>query len=227
MKRLISDTKKHVVILVLICAVTSLLLLILGNFIDLHPDAFFDLNRSIVVVYVLMFILTQLFSLFLSKTSIGNKLNTHLNTSKSDEPIKSIAITFMVITLINSLMMILGIDTPKVGVFAYVHMMTRFFIVFSIIFLIMWKDFITWIKKLSLNNGLKRFQKYSQKNPLSAISILFTIFTVVYCTIIIIFQGLINPIGGVNFYITLLAVLSIITLVTVVLNITNKKTKSQ
>ena len=47
--------------------------------------------------------------------------------------IAPISILFTIVTLIHSLMVIFGIDSPKQGVLAYVHLLTRFVLIFLIV----------------------------------------------------------------------------------------------
>ncbi|TCK93337.1 hypothetical protein EDC19_1529 [Natranaerovirga hydrolytica] len=54
------------------------------------------------------------------------------NTLKR-EFITPISVLFTTVTIIHSLMVVSGIDSPKQGVFAYIHLLTRFVLIFLIV----------------------------------------------------------------------------------------------
>ena len=118
-----------------------------------------------------------------------------------ETPIQAICSTFTIITVINSLMMITGLDVPKQGLFAYIHMLSRLLIISLIIVLTMWKD--VWVSMI--NTGVRAFFiGLYRKIKNGALPVLFTFLTAVYCLFMIIFTSFLPPSGGINYYRSLL-----------------------
>lgn len=184
-------------ILIIICSIACLFLFILGHFIPLHPHAYRDLIRSIVMVFAIICLFISIY-----KAIPSNKISRKISAWYKDlSPPQAIAESFTIITAINSLMMIIGYDIPKQEVFAYIHMMIRFFIISIIIIIIMWKDTLRYIKNPINFKNLPH-------QLLSSISKLFTFITISYCIFMIIFQSIIEPAGGILFYQILLGILA-------------------
>ncbi len=211
---------KHLIVLITICLTAVLILYISSYFTTLHPDAYRDMVRSIILVYgvcVVVYILYVI--IFKRKNSeiFQKKIN------QNEDPIGLICKIFLVLTAINSLMMLTGYDTPKEGVFAYYHMLTRLFITSFIVIILMWKDFINTIKKISLKNNVINFYKKIHVNIFSSVSKIFTMLTIIYCIFMIAFQNIINPTGGALFYQILLGLIVFITTFIFVLRIIRKR----
>lgn len=183
----------------------------MGNFVSLHPNAYRDLIRSILIPYILAIFIYYLYTFVIKKNgvvSVSAKLTAwweHSNT------IDDICVTFTLITLINSIMMLVGIDTPKQGVFAYIHMMTRLVIISFIITLITWKDAWNRLKKMTIKNNFKYFYQEAHSHIIISATKFFAAFTVLYCIIMIVFQTVLNPAGGALFYQVLLGMFLVIT----------------
>lgn len=128
--------------------------------------------------------------------------------------------TFTFITVINSFMMILSIDTPKVGEFAYVHILMRLLII-SIIILIFDFRYIPQEIKQTINS-IKNVSKLSGKEiamrvyrniireKFNTITTIFTLLTIVICLFNIFIVR--EPKGGTRFYFSLLILWGIITI---------------
>ncbi|WP_143058694.1 hypothetical protein [Alkalibacterium putridalgicola] len=110
-------------------------------------------------------------------------------------------------------MMLSGIDTPKQGVFAYVHMMTRLGIVTFIVMLLMWQDVVKRTRRSSFDFSISKVLQVAPKKIVTSVSIVFTVLTTVYCLVMIAFQEVLNPVGGAFFYQLLLAMLLITSLI--------------
>lgn len=221
MQNFVVMIKKHLIILSLVCIISVIGLYILGNFIELHPDAYIDLIRSIVVVYVFVLLSAMLFVLISQKTSFGSKVKTLCSKKELKNPIVQVSVVFTTITLINNIMMITNIDRPKEGLFAYVHMMIRVAIITTIVLITMNKV-VQWTKKVSfLKIGIV-FTNFVEKHKLLAISVMFTLFSIGYCITIILFSGLLQPKGGIEFYIIQLLMLALFSVIVAVKSILKK-----
>ena len=219
---------KNAIILTVICVPALLFLYVVGQFTDLHPDAYRDLVRSILFGYGIYLIAMAFYNGLYKKVratngkrkesaeaktiSFAKTKNIISGKAKKENPLEAICLTFMVITFVNSVMMLTGLDTPKEGTFAYIHMMTRLFIVSGIIGIWMWKDVINGVKYFKFNNAFKNFHQKAHQHSMASISKMFTLITVVYCTVMIAFHRVINPAGGSFFYQSLLGILVLVTI---------------
>lgn len=217
-KRLIAGVLKHLRVLLIICGVTLLLLYIMGNFITLHPDAYRDMIRSILLVYGFYIIFYSLTLILKKNLHIEKFQKRFSNWRKNETPLEAIFKAFTVVTALNSLMMITGFDIPKLGVFAYIHMMIRFLIITLIVIIWMWKDVLMWVKNIKIGNNIRNLYEKSRNSIFLGISSLFSIITVFYCLFMISSNKLINPQGGMFFYQSLLWILFIVTIFILVLN---------
>lgn len=221
--KLLFKVKKNVCVLLIVCSIAWLLLYIMGHFITLHPDAYRDITRSILLVYGLYVLVYGLYTLVHKRMSLTRGHGRISTWWENTTPIEAICESFTIVTAINSLMMIVGYDTPKQGVFAYIHMMVRLFIISCIFIIWMWKDVIQWAKKIEVKNNLRRFYQEAHKHVFISISKLFTIITAAYCIFMILFYRVIDPAGGVLFYQILLGILATATIYLLVLRIMRKQ----
>lgn len=217
-KRLIAVVLKHIRVLLIICSLTLLLLYIMGNFITLHPDAYKDMIRSILLVYGVYVIFHSFFFILKKKLHIEKFQKRFFNWRKNETPLEAIFKAFTVVTALNSLMMITGFDIPKLGVFAYIHMMVRFLIITLIVIIWMWQDVLMWLKNIKIGNNIRSLYEKSRNSIFLGISALFSIITVFYCLFMIISNILFDPQGGIFFYQSLLGILFIVTIFVLVLN---------
>ncbi|MDZ7834396.1 MAG: hypothetical protein U5K84_02750 [Alkalibacterium sp.] len=218
-KHVASKILKHIVIILIILVVAWLFLFIMGNFVALHPNAYRDLIRSILVPYGIGILCYNLYAFIYKKKSLRGSSRKLSLWWENITALESICLMFTLITVINSLMMITGIDTPKQGVFAYVHMMTRLGIVSFIVVLLMWKDIVQSVRQFSFRFNIRKFFQDAHKRIMISVSIVFTALTTVFCVAMIAFQETLDPVGGVFFYQLLLGMLSIITISIVLLRI--------
>lgn len=211
-KSLLGEIKKNAMILTGICALAVLFLYVIGQFTELHPDAYRDLIRSILFGYGIYLFIYSFYHIVLKRKSARSLFRKKTSKSIKEAPLDSICEVFLVITVLNSLMMLTGIDTPKEGTFAYIHMMTRLFIISGIIVIFMWKEVMGGLKIFNFNNKFKYFYREAHKNIFKSVAIMFTFITAVYCLIMIAFQSIINPGGGSFFYQSLLGILVFVTI---------------
>lgn len=218
-----------------VMAFAFLLVYFLGYFMQLHENAYRDIFRCVTVPYVihLIYLLWKdnLPILHRKKRDANSD-----DTGKSDiVPIKKapslsykpvvlwgklkawfleeqnvvydILEVFMLLTVINSLLMVFGIDpSPKIGKFAYIHLMIRLAIISSIMIAIRGKETISDVKNLiyffqkSHNDSV--FKHCILANRKISIYrgtyVIYTLLTILICIFTIIFSS--NPIGGIPFY---------------------------
>lgn len=191
---------KSLITLIIVCSLIYLIVYILSHFMPLHPNAYTDIIRSIVIVYGFVLIVYILIAVLRKIKQVNKAFKGIGNWWKDQTPIKAISEFFTVITVINNLMMITGYDTPKQELFTYIHMLTRFAIITLVITITMWKVVIKSIKQMKYKQIFKDFFENLPNQFFGSISKLFTFITVVYCMFIILFQSIINPTGGLGFY---------------------------
>ncbi|KAB3525894.1 hypothetical protein [Alkaliphilus serpentinus] len=201
---------KNVGVLLIICSVSWLIIYIMGHFITLHPNAYRDITKSILIVYGIFLIASGFYTIIVKKMSFKKGFQKFSVWWEDETPIEGICEAFTIVTVINSLMMIMGYDTPKEGVFAYIHMMTRLLIIAFIVSIWMWKDVLQWIKKAEIKSNFRDFFQKKPKNLYTWASQLFTFITAVYCILMILLYRAINPKGGVFFYWSLLGILAMV-----------------
>lgn len=210
-KKLLFKILKHVGVLLIVCIVAWILIYFMGHFTTLHPNAYRDMTRSILLVYGLYILFYGLFTLVRKRLPLERvrKISTWW---ENETPIEAICSSFTIVTAINSIMMVMGYDVPKQGVFAYIHMMTRLLIISCVVVVLVWKDVIQWAKKIEFKINFKTFYQKAHNHIYVTISKLFTILTIVYCLYMIAFYKVIDPEGGKFFYQLLLGILIAITL---------------
>lgn len=213
---------KHAFVLMVICSLAWLFLYIIRNFISLHPNAYGDLIRSIFLGYGIYILFYALKTVVYKRTSLVRVFKKFSGCWENETPIEAICEAFTIITAINSMMMLMGYDIPKQGVFAYIHMISRLFIISFIIIIWMWKDVIKRAKKFTFKNNLRNFYQEAHKHIFVSVSKLFTVITVTYCIVMIIFHRAKDPVGGMVFYQILLGILVIITVYLLVLRSSRK-----
>ncbi len=216
---------KHLIIFSLLSIGMLIIVFVMGLFSTLHPDAYIDGFMSIVYVYIIVLIVH--FLVYLIKITTNFDTFTLPKTVyvwyKNIGILVNIAIIFTVITVVNSVMMITGIDTPKTGSFAYLHLLVRTLIIVLAVVISMYKAVLDSFKSLRayrLETKERKQQLKKEKiqsirssfinKPLEVSASLFTLITVVGCFIMIIFAPLLNPQGGNNLYLALIILYSIL-----------------
>ncbi len=206
---------KHGLIVFVLALFTLLMTFVMGQFVTLHPDAYQDILISVMVVYLIV-LLVMLVGRFLSRyqhVSLLTPLSRIKSWYKNSGVLINIAIGFTVITVINSIMMLTGLDTPKTGSFAYLHLLTRLFILVVVVVLVMYKDVLAWFKSM-------RFDHMKPSNIVEAIKgrvwvpsfMLFTVFTTMICLLMLIASTVITVESGALLYWLLLVMYGVLLL---------------
>lgn len=159
--------------------------------------------------------------------NVDNKIKSiYLWVVGDDSFLAGICGAFTLVTVVNSYMMVSGTDTPKVGRFAYMHLLLRLTII-CIAFSIwdyeeMFAEIKTHTKKLknlkNLSNiKFKRIYKNVLKNKFNSICITYTATIVFLCIVMI--SGIYEPRGGAGLYFNLLLLFVFITSIILLLYI--------
>ncbi|NBG87143.1 hypothetical protein [Isachenkonia alkalipeptolytica] len=123
-KSVLVKVRNNIAILTIICSLAMLFLYIVGYFTTLHPDAYRDLVRSILLGYGIYLAIFSLYNGVYGKLSVrvkgtgSNRVRSKTVGKIKESPSEAICIIFMIITFLNSLMMLTGFDTPKEGTYA-------------------------------------------------------------------------------------------------------------
>lgn len=227
---------KIILIYILILSFSLMLVYFSGFFIILADSAYWDIFKSITIPY-LLYIIYLIYSKHYRYNTHKNtysKIKTPRSIDKNDTPIKSktalnwiikdqnvlfdICEVFMLITVINSFMMVISIDTPKIGEFAYIHLLMRLTIISTVMSILKGKRVLQDFKSIAL--ALQKSNRLSAKDVTQCISnnvlqnkyrtlyVLFTTITIIICIISILFIP--NPLGGVRLYLNLLIMFGVI-----------------
>lgn len=119
---------------------------------------------------------------------------------------------FTVITVVNSVMMITGWDTPKTGTFAYTHLLSRLAIVAAVVSLFHLDELHEHIERrrdrdrrpLTASGGgssaIELITRQLPRSPSSRVAVAFTVVTAVLCVATIASSVWREPSGGVALY---------------------------
>lgn len=147
--------------------------------------------------------------------------NIHCWLNKRNN-VEIIAIIFTSITIINSYMMVVGLDQPKEGVFAYIHLLSRLTIIIVITGIWEYKVVVnrirTWIIRKKDSDSFRKREVFGKpvkivsRSYVSSISICFTVLVISTSIVNIIFQSVILPEGGKELYQNLILLFGVILL---------------
>ncbi len=192
---------------------------IMGLFTEMHEDAYMDGFMSIVYVYAIILVGMGTFKLLRHKVSFTptawpNRLFVWYRQSGI---LINIAIAFTLITIVNSFMMVAGIDTPKTGSFAYLHLLVRLSIVTLAVSLAKadalirsFKIFKDWLsldesgRTMRFPSNVKSKIQTLFRNPWLASNALFTFITASGCLVVVAFSPFLNVSGGAWLYTALI-----------------------
>lgn len=122
--------------------------------------------------------------------------------------VEEIAQIFLIITVINSLMMVVGWDEPKEGSFAYVHLLGRLAIITIIVMIWEYEDILAflkaWFHRGRREKGIEVWLYRMRLDSVSLVSVLFTVLVIILSIGSLLFQGLLEIEGGVRLYRNLL-----------------------
>ena len=213
----------HLVIFSILSIGMTAIIFILSLFNTPHPDAYKDGVMSIVYVYVIVLIVHLLIYIIKRITKDKGLPNRLIAWHKETSVLIHIAIGFTFITVLNNIMMVTDIDTPKTGTFAYAHLLVRTLIVTIAVVIWMYKDVLNAFSSLqSYRKETKenpvQLRKYSwmrlknqvTHNPIIHSMTLFALITIVGCIVMVLFSPLIKPQGGYNLYASLLVLYAIV-----------------
>ncbi len=130
---------------------------------------------------------------------------------------EQIAQVFAVITVINSLMMAIGWDQPKIGSFAYLHLLSRLGIIVAVVVLWESSDLLVALRDRarsgnpvsitmeSLNNTIDRGIRILSRDRFSLVGVVFAAVVTLFSVAMVVLQGVINPAGGMQLYVAIVA----------------------
>ncbi|MBO6602915.1 MAG: hypothetical protein JJ938_09890 [Roseicyclus sp.] len=137
-----------------------------------------------------------------------------------------ICTAFAIVTVINSVMMLVGLDTPKDGQFAYVHLLIRLAIISLIFALWDWESTIADLRRYASGlrqpwrPGFQRLSRYILSDTFDASCVIFTPVVILICVITILMVP--EPTGGPGFYLALVLLYGLIWILIVALMLFDK-----
>lgn len=144
---------------------------------------------------------------------------------------------FALVTVINSIMMVTGFDTPKVGVFAYVHLLIRLGIIFAVFLL--WdydgvkSDIAYYTAKIqafrqSPTLNVAALSTLIVKEKFNATCVAFMLAVVLLCVVTIAgaVLGIVAPTGGAGFYTNIIVLYVGIVVAVLVLSVIDRLKQS-
>ncbi len=211
---------KQSVIMAILTVITLFMVFIMGQFVTLHEDAYFDFAFSVLFVYALVLVGVVLFK-WLSRYQVFNSLK-HLKSWYEHSGIGiNIAIGFTALTVMNSVMMLTGYDVPKTGAFAYLHLLTRLSIFIMVVGIVMYKKLIDQIKNLSIKRS---FVDFIKMHWLLKSTVVFTMLTTFICILMLTVSLFMSVQSGPTFYLLLLVMYAVIVFTTFSIHYIPKKT---
>lgn len=232
MKKIIRIGLIYISLLLIFSLLALGFIFIMGQFNELHPDAYRDIVMSVVYVFVII-ILVQLLVFSIKHVKlplIKQAIDRLIVWYQSLGIIDNIVIVFTLITVINSIMMVTGIDTPKTGTFTYIHLLVRFTIITLIVCVWMIKDVITTFKSWRHPDAstppvssLKQWVVKCKGSVFLSSAALYTGITTFMCLVMIVLSPVLNPQGGVNVYEALIGLYGVL----VVVSMLGKKVLTQ
>ena len=123
---------------------------------------------------------------------------------------------FTVITVINSYLMVYGNHEPKIGRFAYIHLLIRLAIISVVCAIWEGESIFQAIKRriIKLKNldgiNIKEIYKYVLNNKFASICSIYTVLTIIICLVMIV--GVNAPRGGAELYFNLMLLFAFISI---------------
>ncbi len=237
-------TLKHLFVFASLIVGMLVIVFVMGQFVSLHEDAYVDGLMSIVYVCAIILALHIAFGLFRTFTAskelrIAQWPKRLIGWYRSVSPLVLFAVIFSFITLVNSLMMVTGLDTPKTGVFTYQHLLIRALIVTLVVALTMHRHLLAWFR------GLKRLTAQTQENrkkaryaqyvafrrllgarPFEATFSWFTILTLALCVGAILLNPFYGVAGGFGLYMALITLFLVLLVATTTYAVWSKRRSS-
>ncbi|MCG8500424.1 MAG: hypothetical protein MJB12_08460 [Firmicutes bacterium] len=140
---------------------------------------------------------------------------------EDDNSLIVICEAFTIVTVINSYMMVSGTDNPKIGRFAYIHLLIRLAIVSVCV--VIWdyesvfqaiKKTLTTLKNIKCisKSGIKKIYQNVLAHKFASICIVYTLSIVMICLVMIFSSGIYVPKGGEGLYFNLLLLFAFISI---------------
>ncbi|TVQ26833.1 MAG: hypothetical protein EA383_04345 [Spirochaetaceae bacterium] len=220
MRHFLKILVRHTVIFTSLLLFVTVIVYVMSHFVELHPDAYRDGLLSIVYVYPFVLLANGVYALFVwqrrGKRSASQE--SFLSWYRARGAFANVAIVFTLITLVNSVMMLAGLDAPKEGLLTYQHMLVRLAIVTAAIAVSMINDVMRQLKAFSTSF---RFDAAARREALNAIlhrpveasAKSFTVLTFLICCGAIIVSPWRGIAGGAPFYSALLILYGVLLVV--------------
>lgn len=188
-------------------------------FVEMHPDAYRDGLLSIVYVYPFVLFASGVYAFVrrVSRRGRSGAAESVMHWHRECGLFTGIAVVFTLITVMNSIMMLTGVDVPKQGLFAYQHMLVRMVIVTGAIMVAMGREtfrtgrkFVTFVRidpltrRSMLSDIASRITEAATHRPFQASVNSFTALTFLICVAAIVVSFWSEVAGGSAFYTALL-----------------------
>ena len=210
---------RHLIVFVALLVLVTVIVFGMSLFVEMHPDAYRDGLLSIVYVYPFVLVAGGFFALIRRVSRKGRSVSADslMRWYRECGLFTGIAVVFTLITVINSIMMLTGVDVPKQGLFAYQHMLVRMVIVTGAIMVATGRE--TWraVRKLftffgsdslarrsMLSEFASRIAEAATRRPFQASVNSFTALTFLICVAAIVVSFWSEVAGGSAFYTALL-----------------------
>ncbi|OUZ10977.1 hypothetical protein BHE97_05955 [Aeromicrobium sp. PE09-221] len=118
-----------------------------------------------------------------------------------------VCVAFTGVTIVNSVMMVVGWDEPKEGAFAYVHLLSRLAIVTGVVALFFTDEIREWARHRG--SAVAWFTR-TLDHPVNGFSLLFTLTTATGCVAAIVISAVVEVAGGVRAYWALLTLAAVL-----------------
>ncbi len=234
---IIRGITKHFIVFLALLLLVTIIVFVMGLFVELHPDAYRDGLLSIVYVYPFVLVASGLFALIrrLRRGERSPILDGVIRWYKECGLFTGIAVVFTLITVINNIMMLTGIDAPKQGLFAYQHMLVRIAIVTGAVTIAMAREFVRALRRFlafftsdpptrrsMLSDLASRNVEVLTRRPFEASVKSFTALTLLICVGAIIASSWREVAGGAPFYIALLILYGVLLVVFVAIRLARR-----
>ncbi len=210
---------RHLIVFVALLVLVTAIVFGMSLFVEMHPDAYRDGLLSIVYVYPFVLVAGGIYVLVrrVSRKDRPGAAESVMRCYRECGLFTGIAVVFTLITVMNSIMMLTGVDAPKQGLFTYQHMLIRMVIVTGAIMVAMGRETLKAVRKLftffgsdaltrqsMLSEFVARITEAATQRPFQASANSFTALTFLICVAAIVVSFWSEVAGGSAFYTALL-----------------------
>lgn len=210
---------RHLTVFVALLVLVTAIVFGMSLFVEMHPDAYRDGLLSIVYVYPFVLAASGVFAFVRrgSRKDRSGAAESVMHWYRESGLFTGIAVVFTLITVMNSIMMLTGVDVPKQGLFTYQHMLVRMVIVTGAIMVAMGRETLKAVRKLftffgsdsltrrsMLSDIASRITEAATHRPFQASANSFTALTFLICVAAIVVSFWSEVAGGSAFYTALL-----------------------